>query len=255
MTTRNLEKLRNRLEQETRNLGARVFGVADLTRARSFIENQGGEFLTRYPRAVSLGMGLVDGIVDQLPHHKEIPVARTYDYLYDTVNASLNRIALRASVMLNENGYQSLLIPASQTLDSENGLGLFSHKLAARLAGLGWIGPSCLVITPEFGPRIRWVTVLTDAPLETGSPVENRCGDCRECVDACPVKAFTGRVFSPQEPREARFNIKRCMDYRANLQKNVTGVRVCGMCVYICPYGRKENGRPPASGAEGRPVY
>ncbi|MFO8089269.1 MAG: 4Fe-4S double cluster binding domain-containing protein [Desulfatiglandaceae bacterium] len=247
MTISNLKELRTRLEHETRNLGVRVFGVADLTQARSFIENQGGEFLTRYPRAVSMGVSLVDGIVDQLPHHKEIPVARTYDYLYDTVNASLNRIALRASVMLNESGYQSLLIPASQTLDSENGFGLFSHKLAARLAGLGWVGPSCLLITPEFGPRIRWVTVLTDAPLETGTPVENRCGDCRECVDACPVNAFTGRVFSPEEPREARFDVRRCMDYRANLQKNVTGVRVCGMCVYICPYGRKEDGWTDAS--------
>lgn len=242
MTSGNLEELRNRLEHEGRNLGVRVFGVADLTPARSFIENQGGEFLTRYPRAVSMGVSLQDGIVDQLPDHKKIPVARTYDYLYDTVNASLNRIALRVSVMLNDSGFQTLLIPASQTLDSENGIGLFSHKLAARLAGLGWIGPSCLLITPEFGPRVRWVTVLTDATLETGSPVQNRCGDCTQCVDACPPKAFTGRAFSPDEPRDLRFKVRRCMDYRAHLHKKVTGAKVCGMCVYICPYGRKEQG-------------
>ncbi|HDR14014.1 MAG TPA: epoxyqueuosine reductase [Desulfobacteraceae bacterium] len=253
MTPNNLSALRNQLEREARNLGARVFGVADLAPAESFIQNQGGGFLTHYPRAVSMGVSLQDGIVDQLPHHREITVARTYDYLYDTVNASLNRIALRVSVILNDAGFQTLLIPASQTLDTENGIGLFSHKLAAHLAGLGWIGPSCLLITPEFGPRIRLITVLTDASLETGKPLQNRCGDCRQCVDACPPNAFSGRIFSPEEPRDVRFNVKRCMGYRANLQKNVTGARVCGMCVYVCPYGRKENGRlvPPGKEIKG----
>jgi epoxyqueuosine reductase len=241
MTSENLFNLRNRLESEARNLGAGVFGVADLRQAESFVENQGGKFLTRYPRAVSMGVGLQDGIVDQLPSHKEISVARTYDYLYDTVNASLNRIALRVSLMLNESGFQTLIIPASQTLDSENGFGLFSHKLAAHLAGLGWIGPSCLLITPKFGPRLRLVTILTDAPLEAGEAVQNRCGDCRKCVEVCPASAFTGRPFSFDESRDMRFKVQRCMSYRANLQKNVTGVRVCGLCVYVCPYGKKDS--------------
>ena len=105
MANGNLTELRNRVEQEARKLGVRVFGVADLEPATSFIENQGGKFLTRYPRAVSMGVSLQDGIVDQLPDHKKIPVAQTYDYLYDTVNQSLNRIALRASVILNDIGF------------------------------------------------------------------------------------------------------------------------------------------------------
>ena len=242
MMSENIAELQSRLEHAARNLGAGVFGVADLTPAGSFIENQGGAFLTRYPRALSMSVCLNDGIVDQLFRHKEVPVARTYDYLYDTVNASLNRIALRVSLLLNQSGFETLLIPASQTLDKEKAVGLFSHKLAAHLAGLGWIGPSCLLVTPEFGPRVRWVTILTDAPLETGKPVENRCGDCRECVDACPPKAFTGRTFSPDEPRDVRFDVRRCIDYRDHLQEKVTGARVCGMCVYVCPFGRKEKG-------------
>ena len=39
-------------------------------------------------------------------------------------------------------------------------------KVAAMLAGLGWIGHNTLVITPEYGPRVRWVGVLTDLELE-----------------------------------------------------------------------------------------
>ena len=202
-----MEALQKKLEQKARDMGARFFGAADLGPARDFITRQGGGFLAAFPRAVSLGITLHDGIVDQLPRHREIPVARTYDYLYYTVNRSLDRIALRISTLLDQNGYKTLLIPASDTLYKEKALGLFSHKLAAHLAGLGWIGPSCLLITPQAGPRVRWVTILTDAPLETGAPLSNGCGDCRACVDACPPKAFSGRVFHPDEPVPPRHKV------------------------------------------------
>jgi len=232
--------LQEELEFQARSMGARFFGVADLTVARKAIVVQGGEFLAAYPRALSVGIALSDGIVDQLPRHKEVAVARTYDRLYDTVNWSLDRIALRLSVTLSEHGFQTFLIPASDRVNSEDLLGLFSHKLAARLAGLGWIGPSCLLVTPEVGPRVRWVTVLTDAPLEAGNPLADQCGDCHRCVEACPPQAFTGRPFDPDEPREARFDVRRCQEYRIHLRDEISGVRTCGMCVYVCPYGRKE---------------
>ena len=240
MKTEDLLALGKQLEDRVRDWGVRFFGVADLSPAREFITGQGGTFLETFPRAVSMGISLHDAIVDQLPNHKELPVAKTYDYLYGTVNASLNRIALHLSDVINVHGYQTLLIPASDTLDKEKSIGLFSHKLAANLAGLGWIGPSCLLITPEAGPRVRWVTVLTDALLETGSPVQNECGDCQQCVEACPPRAFTGRLFDPDEPREVRFDVERCKDYRTHLQTQVTGVRVCGMCIYACPFGQKD---------------
>lgn len=232
-------RLESRLEHRAREMGARFFGVADLGVAREAIVAQGGEFLSAFPRALSMGIALNDGIVDQLPRHKEAEVARTYDSLYHTVNGSLNRIALRLSTVLNESGFRTLLIPATGWANDEKVQGLFSHKMAARLAGLGWIGPSCLLITPEMGPRVRWVTVLADAPLKAGTPVANRCDDCRQCVEACPPKAFTGRPFDPREPREARFDVHRCLEYRIHLRDKVTGVKICGMCVHICPFGRK----------------
>ena len=110
--------------------------------------------------------------------------------------------------------------------------------MAAHLAGLGWIGKSCLLVTPEAGPRVRWTTVLTDAPLKAGTPMEMRCGDCHECVDICPVKAFTGRNFIESEPREARYDARRCEKYLKGLEAS-TGYGVCGMCLYICPHGKK----------------
>ena len=94
-------------------------------------------------------------------------------------------------------------------------LGLFSHKLAAHLAGLGWIGKSCLLVTLEVGPRVRWASVLTDASLMAGEPLEERCGECRGCVEVCPVGAFSGRSFFSDEPRAARFDVFKCRYYHS----------------------------------------
>ncbi len=231
----------NVLEQKAKDLGARYFGIADLATAKDAIVEQGGEFLGTFPRAISIGIAMNDEIVNQLTRHKEPIIARTYDYLYYTVNQSLDRIALRIGVTLSKRGFRYLLVPASNSADTKNIRGIFSHKLAANLSGLGWIGPSCLLITPESGPRVRWVTVLTDAPLETSAPITNQCGDCNNCVEACPPHAFTGRLFDPSEPREIRFNIQRCIDYRKHLEEKISGVRVCGMCVNVCPVGSVEN--------------
>lgn len=240
MENKQLRAICGQLENRATSMGAQFFGVADLTEALETIVEQGGDFLAAFPRSISLGIALNDSIVDQLSRHKEVGVARTYDYLYYTVNQSLDRIALHLSSILNVNGFQTLLIPASDTIDSKKVHGLFSHKLSARLAGLGWIGPSCLLITPELGPRARWVTILTDALLEASNPIPNQCGECQKCVEACPPKAFTGRSFDSSESREARFNVQRCIDYRIHLKNKVTGVRVCGMCVHVCPVGRRE---------------
>jgi epoxyqueuosine reductase QueG len=104
---------------------------------------------------------------------------------------------------------------------------------AARLAGPGWIGRSCLLVTPEAGPRVRWGTVLTDADLPCGpGPIADRCGKCEACVKACPAGAFTGRAFREEEPVEVRYDRPKCRAYQQ-------GVAVCGLCIAVCPHGRK----------------
>ena len=85
---------------------------------------------------------------------------------------------------------------------------------------------------------MRLATVLTDAPLEAGSPIPNRCGSCSRCVDICPVKAFTGVPFDPSEPRDVRFRAKLCDEY-TDRRTQVLGDVNCGLCVHVCPYGRK----------------
>lgn len=233
-----MNDLQRSLEKRAVQLGADYFGIADLRPAWGFLASQGGEFLRAYPYAISAGIRLPGGIVEELPRHREPLVAQTYDYTaYNILNPALDRIALALSQILQVAGHSALIIPSSQTADRTNLKGVFSHKLAAHLAGLGWIGKSCLLITPDHGPRLRLVTVLTDAPLVPGTPMPERCGACRLCVEACPPQAFTGRPFHEDEPREARFNPHVCEAYRQEMAK-ASGARACGMCVYICPYGR-----------------
>ncbi|MEZ5336616.1 MAG: 4Fe-4S double cluster binding domain-containing protein, partial [Methanolobus sp.] len=142
---------------------------------------------------------------------------------------------------IQENSYEALPLPASKRIDDERICAQFSHKLAAHLAGLGWIGKSCLLITPDNGPRVRWITILTDAPLKpTGSKMKSKCGTCNECVNICPVHAFTGRDFAESESREMRYDAKKCGDYFKVMEKKGQ-IPVCGLCVYVCPHGRKKD--------------
>jgi epoxyqueuosine reductase len=226
------------LEKMARDDGADFFGVADLAPAREEIFMQGGEIVAAYPRAVSIGIRLLDPIVDALPR-KELPTAQSYkNHCYDVVNSRLDLLALKLSGEIQRAGYRAFPMSAARRVSDEKVCAIFSHKMAASLAGLGWIGKSCLLVTPECGPRARWITILTDAPLKTGSPMLFQCGDCSECVDICPVKAFTGRNFVETEPREARYDARRCEKYLKGLEAS-TGYGVCGLCLYVCPYGKK----------------
>ena len=233
-----MEALEYGLRKLAKDAGVDLFGVADLAVARSFIIAQGGEHIARFPRAISLGMRLLDGVVDELFRHEEPSVIYTYRGLYNSVNANLDRAALLVAKYLQEAGFKVYPVPASQTVNTQRLEGAFSHKLAAHLAGLGWVGKNCLLVTPQHGPRVRLATVLTDVPLKPGEPVPSRCGDCRKCVDICPVKAFTGVVFNSSEPRDVRFSAHLCNDYTRRRQERL-GEGLCGLCIYVCPWGRE----------------
>lgn len=232
-------ELHEKLPRLVRRLGGDLYGVADLTLARDEVARQGGEELSAYPRAISIGVQLMHPIVDHLPDRELRSVAVEYrTHAYAVVNQRLDAIASRVASELQKAGFRAFPVPASERVDDERICAVFSHKLAAHLAGLGWIGKSCLLITPGAGPRVRWATVLTNAPLPAGTPMEQRCGDCRECVEACPPKAFTGRNFAEVEPREARYDAQACERYFDEMESEGR-VPVCGMCLYACPHGKR----------------
>jgi len=88
---------------------------------------------------------------------------------------------------------------------------VFPHKLAATRAGLGWIGKSSLLVTPEFGPRVRLQTILLKAELLANEPItESRCGTCDACAKACPYGCIHNTLWQPGIDREALFSPFDC---------------------------------------------
>ncbi|WP_300460582.1 epoxyqueuosine reductase [Desulfobacula sp.] len=74
-------------------------------------------------------------------------------------------------------------------------------KDAAVIAGLGYIGKNNLVITPEYGPRIRFRALLLNKKATSTGPLEfNPCENCGQpCRKACPANAFQTTVYSAKD--------------------------------------------------------
>lgn len=188
--------------------------------------------------AVSIAVKLSDAVVD--------PVVDGPTYLYGrhygVANALLDSLSFRTAQLLEEMGWRALPVPATYheylpTLEEEVAISAFPHKTAATLAGLGWIGKSALLITPERGPRVRLATVLTDAPLPAAGPVTaSSCGNCRVCVERCPAGALGDALWRPGLPREEMVDAHACRDWmRAG---RAGSSMVCGICLAVCPRGR-----------------
>jgi epoxyqueuosine reductase len=222
------------------NIG--YLGFADLRNYQRELAESGGKIVEGYLRAISIGLDIPDAIVDYLPLRDDVNVACEYrTHGYEILNERLNLVASIVSSQLNSKGYRSLPIPAANRTDEEKGIATVSHKMIAHIAGLGWIGKNCLLITPEHGPRVRWISILTDAPLVTvDNPLEQRCGKCLECSKICPTQAIKGRNFIIGETREERLEFNRCNDYFEILKKTQK-YPVCGMCLYVCPQGRNSH--------------
>jgi epoxyqueuosine reductase len=215
-------------------------GFADLRKYEPDLVRFGGNLVKGYRYGISIGIAIPDSIVDHLPERDDVNISCAYRlHGYEIINNRLNLIASEVSSFLNQKGYPTLPITAADRTDEENAMPTISHKMIAHIAGLGWIGKNCLLITPERGPRVRFISVLTNAPLESiDNPLEQGCEDCTECVKICPVKAIKSKNYRMGEPREERFEFKKCSDYFEHLKKS-RKYPVCGLCLYACPQGRK----------------
>ncbi|MDA8170405.1 MAG: hypothetical protein M0033_04745 [Nitrospiraceae bacterium] len=150
----------------------------------------------------------------------------------------------RAAGRLREGGYRYLCIPPDS--DRTNGTfisrlyPLITHKMAATLSGLGWIGRNGLLINPVYGPRLSFATVLTDAPLATGTPVTgSMCGECTLCMEFCPSHAITGNDWSQGVAYAELVKTKKCASWKKGARAT-SGKPNCGLCINICPYGRND---------------
>lgn len=142
----------------------------------------------------------------------------------------LDNIAIETSKYLEKNGFLSFPIQARVT-DWIEVKGVFPHKLAAIAVGLGTQGKCSLIITSEYGPCVRLVSLITEAPLKTSAPrkntAKNVCGNCRTCTDVCPIDALE------YDKSTDMTSIDKMACWKLTL------LGCCGLCMAICPYERK----------------
>jgi len=210
--------------------GASLVGFADLSGLS--VEGQG-----ELPRAVVIAIGHSPEVFASA---EEMP---TYAYYqeYLRLNQRLDEIAATTAEVLRDAGHAAQVNPATQPqLDYGTLAAPFPHKTAATRAGLGWIGKSALLVTPELGPALRLASILTDAPLVTGRAVtESQCGACTACEEACPGGAISGVEWRAGMGREEFFDAFACARAaRARAQAQGIEQTVCGICMLVCPKRR-----------------
>ena len=185
-------------------------------------------------------------MVWEVPAHAVIERSKV-DRFYDSMvegREIMDQAATAVADLLRTNGYRALPVTRNYAMDQATIQGQISHKAVAHRAGLGWIGRSMLLVTPEFGPRVRLISVLTDAELDEGaSPMENRCGTCRACVDGCPLKAIRYSEFEDRpEERSSVFDFISC-DRQEKAWLERSPPKFCARCVSSCPWSKPSSQR------------
>jgi len=112
-------------------------------------------------------------------------------------------------------------------------------------AGLGEYGRNQMVLTPEFGPRVRFSKIFTNLPLLADRPrqlgMATYCNECTVCADACPPKALpfgpakvgSDSVSTVQGVKKWSADCEKCFGYWAKIKTD------CAICMRVCPFNRR----------------
>jgi epoxyqueuosine reductase len=113
------------------------------------------------------------------------------------------------------------------------------EKPLAEAAGIGWQGKHTNLVSRDFGSWLFLGSIFTTLDLEADAAHEDRCGDCRRCLDICPTKAF---------PAPYQLDARRCISYLTIESKDhiprefrkPIGNRIygCDDCLAVCPWNK-----------------
>ncbi|MEW5758936.1 MAG: hypothetical protein AB1755_05675 [Candidatus Omnitrophota bacterium] len=223
----------NDINKELKNfvlsLGVDLFGVADVVSIKDkFLLSN--EAKNNFNRAISIGIVVASGVLDDIDGQ---PTRLYYQY-YRTLNNLLDQIGVRIASFIEKRGFKALPIPASQVFDGDRLNSHLSHKEIGVLAGLGWIGRNNLLVNEIYGSQFRLATVLTNLDLICARPLEKDCGECYDCISACPASALG------EDSRD--YNLNNCfLKLKEFQKKRIVDQMICGICVKSCKPSKNKN--------------
>jgi epoxyqueuosine reductase QueG len=179
----------------------------------------------------------------------------------------ITHISYQLGRFLEDKGYLAAVIPPylpiEMSRETRGLVGDLSLRHAAVGAGLGVLSKNRLLLTSQWGPRVRLGAVVSDAALQGDEPMsQEMCEDCQICINACPVSAISpeGKVDTAKcsahvltyglgsfikyfseaitKPTEEAQRLLRD-PYFWNLYQclSVGGYYGCSRCVEVCPVG------------------
>jgi len=240
--------------------GASVVGIAGTGRFDKAPKgHRPNDFLPKAKTVISMGVSLPKRLVnwEGLMAHSdalsdndvrwEVESGHWYGRVgYEAINIRLEQLGLMLSIYLEERGYPSLSFPATYAhhagiMEKIPGyFAPFSHRHAAVMAGIGEFGFNNLVITKRFGPRIRFMSVITEAEIEQDPLVDKPIclGEkCLACIKACGIPEQGLHAISPNAKREDGifFDMPAIVDKPACYTKYDGKARCWGKCMSACP--------------------
>lgn len=182
-------ELTEELKKVLRRQGADLVGIGDMHK----VEN------CAFQRGVSVAAALPERVVTDL---QDAPTKEYYD-LYHSLNQKLNQIIMAGGDFLRSRGFEAYEQTTDRVRVDQNKISRLPHKTVATRAGLGWIGKNGMLVTPQYGPAVRISSLLTNAPLECGHPIDqSRCGSCDLCGRCFAVCAYTQRHLKSFRKRQ-----------------------------------------------------
>lgn len=261
------------------------FGVGSVDRwANAPVGHRPNDLLPEAKSVIVMGVRIPEGCTQS--NHRAYEGMRhgIFTYMlfgYNLINNYMEDAALKLAEYLNEAGLKVFLPPSSVGRDEYLMRGVISNRHSAVCAGLAEFGWNGLALTPDAGPRVRWVVIVTEAeleadPLYSGPPL---CKKCKTCVKECPTEALSetesvdlnisGRtyIYGKLVKPICRSGVTGLAAGTAgrlqaqNVQQTVTKVEdwyklakidnkwnrlervaaMCGRCMILCPVGRNQN--------------
>lgn len=126
------------------------------------------------------------------------------------------------------------------------------EKPWAQRAGLGWIGLNGLLVQPGLGTWCVLGGIAIDGDIEPDASASDGCGDCRACVDACPVGALSGDRLVDVRRCLSGITVERRGPLDREQARSLSGRMAfgCDLCQEACPH----NAVPPAGDADFEPL-